>query len=192
MSVSDRYATAKKQRLCFGCLKKGCSIKECKVSSCGINGCTKNHNRMLHSDQNPTKPTNESEEPEDVKISSIYLRTSNEVTSFPQILPVSLQRNGKRVSMHAFLDSGSRVSVIDWSLQKKLQAKKKDVTLNVTGIHGTKDMKTEENLVTVKGVDSPMFSLEAYVHPSIAFGNAAYDYEELEQKFDHLSGLLNS
>ena len=107
MTVSDRYAAAKKQRLCFGCLKKGCSIKDCKVSACGINGCTKKHNRMLHSDQKPSKSSNEAEA-ETATLSSLDLRRSNEVTSFLQILQVSLQYDGKRVSTFAFLDSGAK------------------------------------------------------------------------------------
>ena len=38
MSVNDRYAAVRKQRLCYGCLGKGHAIKEYKVNACGING----------------------------------------------------------------------------------------------------------------------------------------------------------
>ena len=41
MSLNDRYAEVKKQRLCYGCLGKRHSIKDCKVNACGINGCIK-------------------------------------------------------------------------------------------------------------------------------------------------------
>ena len=47
MSVNDRYAAVRKQRLCYGCLGKGHAIKDCKVNACGINGCIKKHNRLL-------------------------------------------------------------------------------------------------------------------------------------------------
>ena len=43
MSVNDRYAAVRKQRLCNGCLGKGHAIKDCKV-----NACIKKHNRLLH------------------------------------------------------------------------------------------------------------------------------------------------
>ena len=49
------------------------------------------------------------------------------------------------------------VSFMDRSLQKKLEAKEKFVTLKVAGIYGTKDMKTEKIPMTVKGVESPFF-----------------------------------
>ena len=48
MSVNDRYAAVRKQRLCSGCLGKGHAIKDCRVNACGINGCIKNHNQLLH------------------------------------------------------------------------------------------------------------------------------------------------
>ena len=50
MSVNDRYAAVRKQRLCYGCLGKGHAIKDCKVNACGINGCIEKHNRLLHSE----------------------------------------------------------------------------------------------------------------------------------------------
>ena len=84
------------------------------------------------------------------------------------------------------------VSFMDRSLQKNLQAKEKVVILNVAGIHGTKDMKTEKIPMTVKGVESPVFSIEAYVHLPIGVGNTCHDYEELKQKFDRSSILPNS
>ena len=49
MSVNDRDAAVRKQRLCYGCLGKGHATKECKVKAFGINGCIKKHNRLLHS-----------------------------------------------------------------------------------------------------------------------------------------------
>ena len=35
MSVNDRYAVVRKQRLCYGCLGKGHAIKDCK-SMCAV------------------------------------------------------------------------------------------------------------------------------------------------------------
>ena len=44
MSVKDRYAAVRKQRLRYGCLGKGHAIKDCKVNACGINRYIKKHN----------------------------------------------------------------------------------------------------------------------------------------------------
>ena len=141
MGVNDRYAAVRNQRLCYGCLGKGHAIKDCKVNACGINGCIKKHNRLLHS-ENQMDEGNHA-----VNVSAATINQSNEVPSFLQIVPVSMQSGGNRLNTYVFLDSGSTVSCIDQSVQEKLRAQGTDVTLNIAGIHGTKDLNTERVLV---------------------------------------------
>ena len=48
-SVTERYETVKKLKLCFCCLDGTHPIKDCKSNrTCGVKGCTKKHNRLLH------------------------------------------------------------------------------------------------------------------------------------------------
>ena len=185
MSVNDRYAAVRKQRLCYGCLGKGHAIKDCKVNACGINGCIKKHNRLLHS-ENQMDEGNHA-----VNVSAATINQSNEVTSFLQIVPVSIQSGGNRLNTYAFLDSGSTVSFIDQSVQEKLRAQGTGVTLNIAGIHGTKDLKTEKVPLKIKGLHSKVHSIEAFAHPSISLGNTNYNYNKLKQSFNHLSVLPN-
>ena len=37
-NVNDRYPAVRKQRLCYGCLRKRHATKKCKVNACGICG----------------------------------------------------------------------------------------------------------------------------------------------------------
>ena len=126
-----------------------------------------------------------------VNISAATINQSNEVTSFLQIVPVSIQSSGNRLNTYAFLDSGSTVSFIDQSVQEELQAQGNDVTLNIAGIHGTKDLKTEKVHLKIKGLHSNVHSIEAFPHPSISLGNTNYNYNKLKQSFNHLSVLPN-
>ena len=174
MNVSDRYAAVRKERLCYGCLGKGHAIKDCKVHPCGINGCTKKHNRLLHSENQMDEGSHA------VNVSAATINQSNQVTSFLQIVPVSVQSGGNRLTIYAFLDSGSTVSCIDQSVKDQLQAKGTDDTLNIAGIHGTQDLRTEK-----------VHSIEAFARPSISLGNTTYDYKELKNKFRHLNVLTN-
>ena len=153
MSVNDRYGAVRKERLCYGCLGKGHAIKDCKVKACGIKGCTKKHNRLLHS-ENEMDEGNHA-----VNVSAATINQSNKVTSFLQIVPVSIQSGRNRLKTYAFLDSGSTVSFIDQSVQEKLQAVVTDVTLNIADIHGTRDLKTEKVPLKVKGQRSNVHSL---------------------------------
>ena len=185
MNVHDRYAAVRKQRLCYGCLGKGHAIKDCKVNACGINGCTKKHNQLLHS-ENQMDEGNHA-----VNVSAASISQSDEVTSFLQIVPVSIQSGSNRLNTYAFLDSGSTVSFVEQSVNEKLRVKGTDVTLNIAGIHGTKDLKTEMVPIKIKGPHSIVHSIEAFVHPSISLGTTNYDYNKLKQSFNHLNVLPN-
>ena len=159
MSVNDRYVAMRKERLCYGCLGEVHAIKDCKFKACGINGCTKRHNRLLHS-ENQMDEGNLA-----VNVSAATINQSNKVTSFLQIVPVSIHSGRNRLNTYAFLDSGSTLSFIDQSVQEKLQAAGSDVTLNIAGIHGTRDLNTEKVPLKTKRLLSKVHSLEAFVHP---------------------------
>ena len=94
-------------------------------------------------------------------VSAATINQSNEVISFLQIIPVSIQSGGNRLNTYVFLDSGSTVSFIDQSVQEKLRAQGTNVTLNIAGIRGTKDLKTEKVLLKIKGLRS----IEMFAHP---------------------------
>ena len=83
------------------------------------------------------------------------------------------------------------VSFIDQCVQDKLRAQGTDVTLNIAGIHGTMDLKTERVPIKVKGLHSKVHSIEVFVHPSIFLGNKNYNYSKLKQSFSHLIVLQN-
>ena len=63
-----------------------------------------------------------------VNVSAATINQSREVTSFHQIVHVSIQSCGNRLNTYAFLDSGSTVSCIDQSVQEKSRAQGADVT----------------------------------------------------------------
>ena len=144
MNVTDRYAAVGKECLCYGCLGKGHAIKDCKVHPWGINGCTKKHNRLLHSDNQMDEGSHA------VNVSAATINQGNQVTSFLQIVPVSVQIGSNRLTTYALLDSGSTASFIDPSVKDQLQAKGTDVTLNIAGIHGTQDLRTEKVPITIR------------------------------------------
>ena len=117
MSVNDRYAAVRKQRLCYGCLGKGYAIKDCKVNARGINGCIKKHHQLLHS-ENQIDEGNPA-----VNVSAATINQSNEVTSFRQMVPVSIQSGGNMLNTYALLDSSSTVSFIDQGVKEQLRAR---------------------------------------------------------------------
>ena len=63
--------------------------------------------------------------------------------------------------------------------------------MNIAGIHGTQDLRTEKVPITIKGLHSKVHSIQAFAHPSILLGNTTYDYKELKNNFRHLKVLTN-
>ena len=113
------------------------------MTPCGINGCQSKHNRMLHSEQKSASTTEDSSQASSVSAATIA--KCNEVSSFLQVVPVSVKHGGRQLQTYAFLDTGSTISFIDKSLRRKLQAEGNEVTLNVAGIHDTKDFTDRES-----------------------------------------------
>ena len=125
-----------------------------------------------------------------VNVSAATINQSNEVTSFLQIVPVSIQSGDDRLNTYAFLDSWSTVSFIDQSVQVKLRAHGADVTLNRAGIHGAKDLRTAKVTLKIKGLGSEVHSMGAFAHPSISLGNTNYN-KKLNHCFKFLSVFSN-
>ena len=98
------------------------------------------------------KPNGRGQSNHAVNVSAATIKQSNEVTSFLQIVPVSMQNGGIRLNTYLFLDSGSTASFIDQSVKEKLRTQGTDLTLNIAGIHGTKDLKTEKVPLKIRGL----------------------------------------
>ena len=107
----------------------------------------------------------EKTEAEIANLSSAQEKEARKPQAFLQVVPVTLQSSGKRVSTFAFFDSGSTVSFIDKSIKDELKTKGSNVDLNITGINGQYNLKTERISVTVKGSQSPVFTIQPFVHP---------------------------
>ena len=143
------------------------------------------HNQLLHSENQMDEGKHA------VNVSAALINQSSEVTSFLQTVPASIQSGGNRLDTNGLVDRGSMVSFIDQRVQEKLRAQGTDVTLNIAGIHGTKDLSTEKVPLKVKGLHSKVHSIEAFSHPSLSLRNANYNYNKLKQSFNHLSVLPN-
>ena len=145
----------------------------------------KKYKRLLHSENEMDEGSHA------VKMSAATTNKSIQVTSFLQIVPVSVQSGGNRLTTYVFLDSGSIVSFIDQNVKNQLQAKGTDVTLNIVELHGTQDLRTEKISITIKGLYSKVHWIEAFSQPSTSLGNTTYDYKELKNNLRHLNVLTN-
>ena len=79
-------SSEKKNGSCYRCLGKGHANKDCKVHPYGINECTTKLNRLLHSENRMNESSHA------VTVSAATINKSNQVISFFQLVPVSVQR----------------------------------------------------------------------------------------------------
>ena len=105
---------------------------------------------------------------------------------------MSIESSGNRLNTYAFLDSGSTVSFNNQSLQEMLRTRGTDVTLNLSGIHVTEDLKTKRVPLKKKVLHSKVHSIDAFAHTSISLGNTNYSYNKLRKTFNHLSVVHNN
>ena len=127
-----------------------------------------------------------------VNLNAATINQSNEVTSFLQKVPLSIQSDGNRLNTCAFRDNGSTVSFIDQNMQEKLRAQGPYVMLNIAGLHGTNYLKIEkfppEKETTFKGEFNRSVCTPVNL---ISLGNTNYSYSKLNQIFNHFSVLPN-
>ncbi|XP_055915434.1 uncharacterized protein LOC129948452 [Eupeodes corollae] len=123
-SVSDRWAQAKRSRLCFTCLEVGHALRNCRRrrKPCGVDGCQRSHHQLLHDPQQlasvPGTKLDISQKKEAV-LSCLAKPEKNSKLLF-RVLPVILYGPLKRVETYALMDEGSSITMMDSSLIEEL------------------------------------------------------------------------
>ena len=175
MDVQKRYEAIKKLKMCYSCLDGKHLIKDCKANRiCGVGDCSKKHNRMLHPEEQKTKPKEESSAVANVAHASGIL----------QLVPVTVTNGNKSVDTLALCDTGSTVSFIDSSLTPMLKLRGAKTTLSVAGINGTSELQSEKFTVSISATNqdsSEQHEVVFYEHPNIYMGSAEYYVPKLKR-----------
>ena len=189
-TVKQRFENVKKFNLCFICFSNKHPAKDCKSQhKCGVDGCNKRHNRILHS-----TPAKEEDQPATVSASSNLLTIPQ--SGHLQLIKVvvSNPHSNKRQTVVALCDSGSTVSYVDQTVSDDLKLRvMRDITMNVAGILGQNDMRSQQAWLHVQpkiGRAKPS-EIFAFTHPNLNIGSGIFNFNELKKQFSHLSKLPN-
>jgi len=152
-TVAQRWDIVKRFSLCAKCLMKGHVARECKRGKCPMTGCGRDHHSLLH----PTIRTKETSEPPNtvafVKDGSIDSKNPPERDFEGRVIlkmaPVILSSPTKSCSTFAFLDPGSKITMVEEGIAKSLGATGRHGQLNITWVGG-KRMNVKTSLVTLK------------------------------------------
>ncbi|XP_035787864.1 uncharacterized protein LOC118464534 [Anopheles albimanus] len=115
-SVGERIDMAKRERLCFGCLRvTRHMVRDCRsAKKCGQDGCQRKHHPLLHT------PVEQAERTEGEASTAVVFHHSGPRRTFYQMVPVTLRNGPNEMSALAFLDCGSSLTLIDEEAANRL------------------------------------------------------------------------
>ena len=184
MKIDDRYNVAKDNKLCFCCLADNHLGKDCpRKRKCGIDNCEKFHNKFLHY----KKKTDTSKPPTEV---TNLTSNAEPVRGLMQIARVRIfGSEGQFENTLAACDTGSTQTWVDDQLLKKLDLDAETVSLNVTGIHGTKTTPCQTAHAAIgpaNCVESKAKLIKIHSQSSLEIGTNVYNVQEMKHKYPYL------
>lgn len=136
-SVDERWTTAKKQALCFRCLRRRHSRDSCKGPPC--KKCKRSHHTMLHAEKpapsGEAAACNQVQEEQPAALNSVYTATDSR-RIFLKMIPVYVYGPTGNARVLALLDEGSTVSLIDRSVAERIGATGSSETLVLETVGG--------------------------------------------------------
>lgn len=113
LPTAERWEQAKTHQLCFKCLNKGHSTRLCPDNrACGWQGCRRHHNRLLHEERESQCPLAA------IEAGAHFVESGIDCLYKYVPITVSGPRGTRRVL--AFIDEGSKVSLMDQRLAQEL------------------------------------------------------------------------
>ncbi|XP_062708969.1 uncharacterized protein LOC134288366 [Aedes albopictus] len=180
LNIDERWKAIQKKGLCRTCLNSHGKWPCKSWQGCAVDGCRLKHHTLLHS----PSPTHH------VNFSSIH---SSPPKALFRILPVNLYNEGRSVSVFAFIDEGSEITLLEDNIAKQLGVKGpvKALTLQWTGNMKRDESKSQEVDLEISGkIGSSKFDLRHARTVSCMFlPSQRLNYGELTQRFPHLRGL---
>lgn len=145
LTTSDRWKFVKGKNLCFCCLLAGHNLQNCRTKrQCGLSKCFKYHNRLLHENNKVDNYENKNNkgktavnnndvlvredtrsinvENENSVVNAIVDNSFNTETLF-KYLPVKLRGPKGSIEILAFMDDGSKISLLEEEVANKIGLK---------------------------------------------------------------------
>lgn len=132
LNVPDRWAAAKRFKLCFRCLDDNHRRPyRCRYVPCGLKGCEASHHRLLHGSDSKT--------PEHVKSNHGQVSSVNHVSqsnTYLKIIPVEIHGPLGTVTTHALLDEGSTMTLLERGVADEVVPRGRSESLSIEGVGG--------------------------------------------------------
>ncbi|GBP76302.1 hypothetical protein EVAR_28930_1 [Eumeta japonica] len=156
LNISERWDATKRLHMCFPCLRgrhvqATCRGKPCKIYQSG-------HHRLLHQERTTREGHEGSAQTTAVvtEHTAISVNNVNTMRAYLKIVPLELYGPEKSMKVHALLDEGSTVTLIDEQVANRIGAKGRRKTLRVSSVGGNEitDKRSRVIRVKIKGLFS--------------------------------------
>ncbi|XP_062716624.1 uncharacterized protein LOC134292014 [Aedes albopictus] len=186
LGLEERWKMVQSKGWCRTCLNNHGKWPCKSWQGCGFEGCRLKHHTLLHS---PSCPPSSSHS---VNVSSSQFPSSVQQTLF-RVLPVVLYGKEKSVTIFAFVDEGSQVTMLEEKVAKELgvTGPRKPLTLQWTGNVKRDEQKSQEINLEVSGKNgSNRYDLRQVRTVScLVLPAQRLQYGEMCSRFPHLKGL---
>ncbi|XP_062714917.1 uncharacterized protein LOC134291324 [Aedes albopictus] len=186
LNVEDRWKQVEDKGLCRTCLNNHGKWPCKSWKACEFEGCRLKHHSLLHSSSAPVTSTHS------VNVSANELPANNSQSLF-RILPVVLYAHGKCITVFAFIDEGSQVTMLEEKVAKELgvSGPKKPLTLQWTGNVKRDELRSEEVSMQISGKQNETrYELRQVRTVSrLLLPAQRLSYKEMASRFPHLKGL---
>ncbi|GBP84890.1 hypothetical protein EVAR_55850_1 [Eumeta japonica] len=143
-------------RMCFRCLRGRHMQATCRGKPCKI--CRGGHHRLLHQERTTIEGHEGSAQTTAVvtEHTAVSVNNVNTMRAYLKIVPVELYGPEGSMKVHALLDEGSTVTLIDEQVANRIGAKGRRETLRVSSVGGNEitDEKSRVIRVKIKGLFS--------------------------------------
>lgn len=199
LSRDSRWAVVRDFNLCRRCLGK--HVGGCKAQACGKNGCTRMHHELLHNDSHIRKDaasmidkTQQDKPGTSSTQHECNTHRSNVNTSLFRYLPVTLQGKNGCIQTFAFLDEGSKLTLMDQDLADELQLEGVGSPLYLRWTGGTERCEDDSRIITVSIAGSfngaKMFKLDGVrTVKELQLPRQSLDAEHMQKQYPYLRGL---
>ncbi|XP_055589574.1 uncharacterized protein LOC129741808 [Uranotaenia lowii] len=184
-SLDDRLKVVQEKQLCRRCLaphgKWPCRTRQ----PCGVDGCQEMHHMLLHCKPSPSTSYGAS------GIVTTHRHKQN--STLFKIIPVMLHGNGKSLLVHAFLDDGSDLTLIESKVADELglDGVERPLCIEWTGsVSRNEDSSRVVQLTISKPKSEERHALtNVRTVPDLGLPKQSLNYDQLAKDFPHLRGL---
>lgn len=176
-TTDERWDTAKKQRLCFVCLRYRTRTHHCRRKRCEIEDCNKTHHQLLHY----TKKQDTERDSAIQKSETVASTWTTTGVSYLKILPVHVSGPAGGVDTYALLDDGSTVTLVDTDLATATGARGPYDPLRIESIGDQQTTSARSRRVTLslRGSSNKHFEIRARTISNMQLSPQAITDEEL-------------